>query len=303
MGSGIEKVNNKNKQVPYLFYHMKVKLEAIQPDVDSSFKILLTPNLNDLFYWHFHPEYEMVYVEAASGIRHIGDHISKYEDSDLAFIGPNIPHLNFDFGLKTTVETVVVQMKENFLGAPFFALPEMGTINDLFERAKSGLAFYGETKRLAAEKLKQLTLLSHFDQLISLLQVFQLLAVSTETIPLMTRPIAHISVLKGQQRLHTIYHYIETNYHEPIEVGEIAKMAHLTTAAFCRYFKKSTHLTFTDFLNQYRINQAKKLLLQNKSVTEACYKSGFENLSHFNKTFKKFTGENPTAFKKKQVLP
>jgi hypothetical protein len=57
---------------------MKVKLEAIQSDEDSSFKILLTPNLNDLFYWHFHPEYEIVYVEAVSGIRHIGDHISKY---------------------------------------------------------------------------------------------------------------------------------------------------------------------------------------------------------------------------------
>ncbi len=69
---------------------MKVKLEAIQPDVDSSFKILLTPNLNEIFYWHSHPEYEIVYVEAETVIRHIGDHISKYEGSDLALIGPNI---------------------------------------------------------------------------------------------------------------------------------------------------------------------------------------------------------------------
>ena len=54
------------------------------------------------------------------GFRHIGDHISKYEGSDLALIGPNIPHLNFDYGVKTTVDTVVVQMKENFLGRIFF---------------------------------------------------------------------------------------------------------------------------------------------------------------------------------------
>ena len=277
---------------------MKVKLEAIQSDENSSFKILLTPKLNDLFYWHFHPEYEIVYVETTSGMRHIGDHISKYEGSDLALIGPNIPHLNFDFGVKTIVETVVVQMKEHFLGVPFFALPEIAGINDLFERAKTGLAFYGETKRLAGEKLKQLTSLSHFDQLITLLQVFQLLTESKETIELKTRPIAHISVLKEQQRLHKIYHFIETHYHHSINVNEVAKLSHLTTAAFCRYFKKSTHLTFTDFLNQYRINQAKKLLLQKKSVSEACYESGFENLSHFNKTFKKITGENPTTFKK-----
>ena len=277
---------------------MKVKLEAIQSDENSSFKILLTPKLNDLFYWHFHPEYEIVYVETTSGMRHIGDHISKYEGSDLALIGPNIPHLNFDFGVKTIVETVVVQMKEYFLGVPFFALPEITGINELFERAKTGLAFYGETKRLAGEKLKQLTSLSHFDQLITLLQVFQLLGESKETIELKTRPIAHISVLKEQQRLHKIYHLIETHYHHSINVNEVAKLSHLTTAAFCRYFKKSTHLTFTDFLNQYRINQAKKLLLQKKSVSEACYESGFENLSHFNKTFKKITGENPTVFKK-----
>jgi AraC-like DNA-binding protein len=281
---------------------MKVKLEAIQPDEDSSFRILLTPNLNDLFYWHFHPEYEIVYVEAESGIRHIGDHISKYEGSDLALIGPNIPHLNFDYGVKTTVETIVVQMKEHFLGASFFVLPEIAAINDLFERAKSGLAFYGETKRQAGEKLKQLTSLSHFEQLITLLQIFQMLAESKETIALKARPIANASVLKEQQRLHKIYHFIETQSHRQIDVNEVAKLSHLTKAAFCRYFKRSTHLTFTDFLNQYRINQAKKSLLQNKTVTEACYESGFENLSHFNKTFKKFTGENPTAFKKKQVM-
>ena len=281
---------------------MKVKLEAIKPDEHSSFKILLTPNLNDLFYWHFHPEYEIVYVEAETGIRHIGDHISKYEGSDLALIGPNIPHLNFDYGVRTTVDTVVVQMKEHFLGQPFFALPEIASINDLFERAKTGLSFFGETKKLAGEKLKTLTSLSHFDQLITLLQIFNLLAESKEIIALKARPIANASVLKQQQRLHRIYHFIESNYQQHIDVNAVAKISNLTTAAFCRYFKKSTHLTFTDFLNQYRINQAKKLLMQDKNVSDACYETGFENLSHFNKTFKKFTGENPSAFRKKQAL-
>ena len=95
---------------------MRPKLESITRDTNSSFRILLTPNLNEIFYWHFHPEYEIVYVETESGYRHIGDHISKYKDSDIALIGPNIPHLNFDYGVKETVDTVVVQMKENFLG-------------------------------------------------------------------------------------------------------------------------------------------------------------------------------------------
>jgi AraC-like DNA-binding protein len=281
---------------------LKVKLEAIQPDADSSFKILLTPRLNELFYWHFHPEYEIVYVEASNGIRHIGDHISRYAGSDLALIGPNIPHLNFDYGLKEIAETVVVQMKAHFLGVSFFSLPEIASINDLFERAKSGLAFYGHTKIAAGAKLKTLTSLGHFDQLICLLQVFQLLASSGEYIELNARPISTASVLKEQQRLHNIYHYIETSYTNAIDVNTVAALVNLSTPAFCRYFKKSTRFTFTDFVNQYRINQSKKLLLQHMSVTDACYESGFENLSHFNKTFKKFAGENPTAFKKRQVI-
>ena len=117
---------------------MRAKLESIISDRESSFRILLTPNLNDIFYWHFHPEYEIVYVETESGFRHIGDHISKYEQSDLALIGPNIPHLNFDYGVKASVNTVVVQMKENFLGQDFLSLPEMTAIKDLFEKARCG---------------------------------------------------------------------------------------------------------------------------------------------------------------------
>jgi AraC-like DNA-binding protein len=281
---------------------VKVKLEEIRPDADSSFKILLTPNLNDLFYWHFHPEYEIVFAEAANGVRHVGDHISKYEGSDLVFIGPNIPHLNFDYGVKTACEIVVVQMKEDFLGKDFFALPEMHEVKRLFDRASSGIAFHGETKSMVSKKLKELSSLSHFAQLIELLNVFHLLASSNEYTDLGGRAIANASLLKEQQRMHKIYHFVETHYHEAIDVNEVAKLTHLTTAAFCRYFKKSTHLTFTDFLNQYRINQAKKLLLRDKNVTEACYESGFENLSYFNKTFKKVTGENPSQFRKRHVV-
>jgi AraC-like DNA-binding protein len=281
---------------------MKAKLESIVSDNNSSFRILLTPNLNDIFYWHFHPEFEIVYVETESGFRHIGDHISKYEGSDLALIGPNIPHLNFDYGVKATVDTVVVQMKENFLGQDFFSLPEITAIKSLFEKSRSGLAFYGETRKLAGEKLKQLPTLSHFEQLITLLQVFNLLANSNEVEMLKVRPIASASVFKEQQRLQKVYHFIEANYQNEIDVNAVAKLCNLTTAAFCRYFKKSTHYTFTDFVNQFRINQSKKILLQNRNVTEACYESGFANISYFNKIFKKVTGENPSAFKKKHFV-
>ena len=96
-----------------------------------------------------------------------------------------------------------------------------------------------------------------------------------------------------------IYQYIHAHYNQTPDVNAVAAGVHLTTAAFCRYFKKQTKMTFTDFVNQYRITQAKTLLLQDISISEACYKVGFESLSYFNKIFKKINGENPSVFKKR----
>lgn len=280
---------------------MKLSFENIKPDEGSSFKILLTPKLNEIYYWHFHPEIELVYVEAGKGIRHIGDHICTYEGSDLALIGSYIPHLNFDYGVKTTVETVVVQFRQNFYEDAFYKQPEMQAIYDLFERAKTGIAFYGETKKIAGELLKKLTGLTAFDQLLLLIQVFQQLATSKEYTSLNTRPIASHAVIKEQERMHQIYKFVEANFQKPIKIIEIARVVSLSEAAFCRYFKKSTKLTYTDFVNQYRVNHAKKLLMQNANVTEACYDTGFESLSYFNKIFKKITGENPSAYRKRKI--
>lgn len=280
---------------------VKVKLEKIQPDSDSSFRILINPKLNDLFYWHFHPEYELIFIAGADGTRHIGEHISKYEGSDLAFIGPNIPHLNFDYGIRTDYEKVVVQMKEDFLRETLQQMPELSDIQQLFQRAKKVVLFHGETKHLVGEQIKKLIHETHFRQFITLLEIFQFLATSPEFEVLGIEPIAQNYNLQEQQRLKKIYHFVEQHYAQKIEMQEVIELCNLSNAAFCRYFKKMTKMTFTEFLNQYRIHQAKKLLLQDYNVTETCFASGFENLSYFNKSFKKLTGENPLQFKKRHL--
>lgn len=280
---------------------MKIKREDILPNEDSSFKILLTPRLNDYFFWHFHPEYEIVYVEGASGTRHVGAHISSYENSDLVFIGPNIPHLNFDYGVRTDCEQVIIQMKENFLGKEFLNIPEFTAIKQLFKKADYGLSFSGIIKQIVGEKLKQLPGLNHFEKLMLLLYIFQLLATSDEVTVLNSRPAGNKSLEKQQHRMSKVYQYIEANYNEKPDVNAIANQVHLTTAAFCRLFKKSTTMTFTDFVNQYRINQAKNYLLQDKTISETCYAVGFESISYFNKLFKKIVGENPSDFKKRYL--
>jgi len=280
---------------------IKIKLEKVQPDEGSSFRILKNPRLNELFYWHYHPEYELIFIAGADGTRHIGDHISKFEGSDLVFMGPNIPHLNFDFGIRTEYEKIVIQLQEDFLQEALADIPELSDIRTLFAKARRAIAFNGTTKRVVGDKLKELMHENHFRQWILLLEIFQLLATTAECEVLNVPPVEHNYNLKEQERIKKIYRYVEEHYHEKVEIQEVVDLCNLSTAAFCRYFKRMTNMTFTEFLNQYRVNQAKKLLLNNYNVSEACFESGFTNLSYFNKTFNKYARENPMHFKKRHV--
>src|ERR1700733_7458485 len=157
----------------------EIQLEKVDFEPGKSFK-LFSPRLRNTFLWHYHPEFELVYVEADAGIRHVGSHISGYTQSDLVFIGSNIPHLNFDYRLRSDYHQVVVQLRENFLGTSIGLSPEFSTINQLFKKAASGIAFHGETKSVVAEKLKRLQDLTPFNQLIELIEIFNMLAQSKE---------------------------------------------------------------------------------------------------------------------------
>lgn len=280
---------------------MKIQKEVVLPNPGQSFR-LFKPSLKNYFFWHYHPEYELVYVEAVTGIRHVGQHISSFMESDLVLIGRNVPHLNFDYGIETEYRQIVVQLKENFLGDAFKETPEFSNMNALFEKAYLGLSFTGETKRAVAEKLKHMQTLPVFDQLLHLLEVFQTLATSKEVTTLNEQDTSIKLFMDDKIRIGSVYKYIHANYNNNPDVNTVAASVHLSTPAFCRYFKKQTKMTFTDFVNQYRITQARTLLLKDISVTEACYEVGFESLSYFNKLFKKLTGENPSAFKKRHVV-
>ena len=279
---------------------MKIQKEVVLPDPGQSFK-LFKPSLRNYFLWHYHPEYELVYVEADTGIRHVGQHISSYMESDLVFIGQNIPHLNFDYGVKTEYRQIVVQLKENFLGDAFKETPELTSIQQLFDKAYLGLSFTGKTKAAVAEKLKYMLTIGHFERLLCLIEIFQILATSDEVVELNEQDTSIKLFLNDKIRMGAIYRYIHANYDETPDVNKVASGVHLSTAAFCRYFKKQTKMTFTDFVNQYRITQAKTLLLQDKSISETCYEVGFESLSYFNKLFKRIAGENPSQFKKRYL--
>ena len=279
---------------------MKIQLETITSQ-DKSFSMMFNPRLSDLFYWHFHPEYELVYIEAASGTRHIGEHISTYEKNDLVLIGSNIPHLNFDYGIKTTYRKVVVHLKKDFIENHISGVPELNPITQLFEKSKYGLAFSGKVKRQIGEKLFHFVHLNDFQRYIQMLEILDMLANIPNPELLHEQPYKNKVSEREQGRLRAIYAFVDKNYHKKINLDEVAAISNMSKEAFCRYFKKVSKYTFIEFLNRYRISQSKRILISGKSVSDACYQSGFESLSYFNRTFKKITTENPRDFRERYM--
>lgn len=273
-----------------------VELEKIRFDAGKSFKIF-SPRLRNKFFWHYHPEIELVYVQADAGIRHVGRHISTYTKSDLVLIGGNVPHLNFDYRLRSDYHQIVIQLRTDFLGEAITVAPEMEDVARLFREAQYGISFFGETKEEVAGILRVLDGFPPLGQLLKLVEVFQILALSNQGEYLNRDLDGQRFILKDKVRMGAVYEYIDSNYDKDPDVNVVARKVNLTTAAFCRYFKRQTNMTFTTFVNQYRVERAKNLLMQGYNVSETCYEVGVDSLSYFTKIFKELVGENPSEFR------
>ena len=278
----------------------KPAFEAIEPNFGHSFTYQKFGQLinNKSTVWHYHPELELVYVNGGSGKRQIGSHISYYTNGDLILIGSNLPHCGFTDGLTGNKSETVVQMKMDFLGNDFFNIPEMKRIQALFEMAKGGIAFSGRTKLKIAEKMEVLEYQTDFQRLLSILNILNELAQSQEFKILNAEGFSLETEVKDNDRINVVFNHVKANFKEDISLDEMADLVSMTVPSFCRYFKKMTNKTFTQFANEYRLVHASKLLAeQSLSITEVCFECGFNNFSHLNKSFKAFTGQNPSQYR------
>jgi len=278
----------------------KPTLEAIAPTFGHSYSYQKfdADETNSNTIWHYHPEIELVYVNGGSGKRQIGSHVSYYSDGDLILVGSNLPHCGFTDKLTGNESETVIQMKKDFLGNDFFNIPEMKKIQSLFEIAAGGIAFSGRAKRKIGEKMEVLEYQTDFQRLLSILNILNELANSKEMNVLNAEGFALETEVKDNDRINVVFNHVKANFKEEITLDEIANLVSMTIPSFCRYFKKITNKTFTQFVNEYRLVHASKLLAEQPlSITEVCFESGFNNFSHFNKSFKAFTGQNPSQYR------
>ena len=282
----------------------KPKFEKIKPSFGSSFTYLKFTNESKTNqpYWHFHPEYEIVFVSSGSGQRKISTHLSDYTDGDLIFVGPNLPHSAFAKEIPEDFLEIVVQMKEGFLGFDFFEIPEMAEVKKLFQRANTGLIYGEETKKEVGERLRNMDLCDNFSKMTELLLILQIMAYAKDCSPLNINSMTLEVKQQDQERMHLLNDFIEKNYQRKIPVEEAAALINMTVPSFCRFFKNLAHRTFIEYVNEFRVAQASRLLSQKHlSIGAVSFESGFNNLSHFNKQFKLITGQTPTSYRKNLV--
>lgn len=278
----------------------KPAFEKISPSFGSSISVIQHTESKHTKppFWHFHPEIELVYVNKGQGKRHIGNHLSYFNNSQLILIGSNLPHNGFTDRLTIKGIETIVQFKPEFLGSSFFNIPEMTKISALFEKAKKGILYKPETKKVIGPKIESLVTKKGFDQVILLLEILNFLALSEDYVILNNDGFAFETRPQDTAKIDIIFKYVNKNFQRTIPLEEIADQVSMTVPAFCRYFKKITGKTFTKLVNEYRVVHATKLLSEsNNSIADVCYECGFNNFSHFNKSFNEFTGKSASKYR------
>jgi len=270
-------------------------------DSGTSYKLKNTIGQSFDGLWHFHDEYELIYIWEGRGKKIIGDNISELNKGDLLFIGSDLPHsfsCEQDYYNKSEAGSLVIHLNDKFLSEDFFSCPELQAISKLFHRSKSGIQFSGKYRKVVKSRIQKMFDMNHFECFLEILFLLNMLAKSDDYYLLASPGYTPTVGKKDYQRINKVYKYVMNNFNEEISLDTIADITSMTREAFCRHFKKVTGKTFFTYVNEYRVGYACKLLMQtNLNVTEICFKSGFNSISNFNKQFKKITETNPLGYR------
>lgn len=280
---------------------MRAAFEKVATDGSQFF--LLKRRLDPLFEfnWHYHPEIELTFIAKSRGRRLVGDNIADYEDGDLVLIGPNLPHTwsSFPSPAGTTHDAVVVQFGENLLGPGNLDALKLGPVRSLLDRSSRGIAFRGKTRRDVAARMLRLERLPALLALAELLVILDLLARAREYELLSSAPFAPPSRRDASHPIDQVCTFINERFSERIPLGAAARVIGMSPSAFCRFFRRATHRTFTGYVNELRIGHACRLLMNTeRGIADIAGASGFLNLSNFNRCFLRLKKMRPSDFRR-----
>ncbi len=260
--------------------------------------------------WHFHSEYEIIYIKEGYGSRFIGDHVGKYTDGDIILIGSNVPHYmksadiyisgNSDFRVKGTI----IQFEKDFMHYSVSHYPHFLKIKKLLEESRHGIYFPSGCSSKLVEILERISLETGIDQITSLLQLLNGMSeIDIRQVISSSDYVNANDAFYDTSRIDKIISYLNKNYIRSVDLEEIASLAAMNKSAFCRFFKNKTGRSFKKYILDMRISHACKLLIiDDMTISQISTECGFDTISHFNKVFKKIAGRTPSQYKKQVLL-
>jgi len=254
---------------------------------------------------HFHKDYELVVILESSGKRIIGDHIESFEEGDVIFLGPNLPHAWFndkeyyeeDDNLRA--RSVVIYFKNPWLENVLLKLPEISKLEKCLKNSTRGIKLKGKSRKIIRNIASEIQRSEGLKKTIDLLNILHEMVETEEYELLASANYLNSYNENEEQRIQKVYEYIIRKFTYQIKLEEVAAIANMSPNAFCRYFKTTTQKNFSLFVNEIRINHACKLLRKKDlSISYICYESGFQSMTNFNKFFKKIMNKSPLEFRK-----
>lgn len=251
--------------------------------------------------WHAHPEYELILVLQGHGYRIVGDNISRLGSGDLVLVGPGLPHIwqqaPGPIG-RSSVYFLLIQFEDKCLGEDLLRLPAMEPVRRLLHRASRGLHVAGRTHTKVTALMKHMAKVKGMERVVVFFQILVALAGSDDCEPIASPGFAASTSLYDQERMDRVFQFLNAQLDRIVRLSEAAQVVHLSDGAFSRFFRAHTGKTFPQFVNELRIGKACSLLIEdNLNITEVAFRSGFVNLSNFNRQFRRVKGLSPHEFR------
>ncbi len=281
---------------------MKLMFEKILPSESSSWRYWLYETDNLEFNWHYHPEYEIALTLNSQGQRYVGDNIQSYDDLDMVFLGPHLPHTwsSSPAVIGKKQQVFVAQIPTGWLETLVFGMPDLADYKSLLEQSRRGITFSRETVKKTVKIFKRIQNASASQRFIGLMELLQLM-VDDKNKKILASDNYSISLTSdpSSDKLDKVVRYIHQHYTTKLHADDVAKLVHMSTNHFHRFFKQRTEQTFTEVVNQLRISKACSLLINShmpiSTISDTC---GFNNISNFNRRFLQFKKMKPSEFRR-----
>ncbi|MEK0422458.1 MAG: hypothetical protein RLZ95_368 [Bacteroidota bacterium] len=250
------------------------------------------------FFWHYHPEYELTLIQSGKGNRMIGDSLETFHNGDLVLMGPGLPHAwvsNHDLNGKC--KAFVIQFSQAFINR-FIGLDELSHFKSLLSKSNLGIAFNENNTELVNKLMIQLPLKKGMERITIFLQLMDELS-KMKTKLLASSFYQPLKGIENEKRINKVFQYIQKHATEPLTIQKAASVLHLTPSAFCKFFKRVTGKTFSDYVNDIRIaNVCTHLIATDKQVSTIAFENGFETLTYFNRVFLRKKGMKPSEYRR-----